>query len=67
MAQITISIDALKNEIMLRPEELADLLRMKPDSLTLWRHRNRGPNFVKLGSRVLYPESAVNDWLAANV
>ena len=38
-------------------------------STSFWKQRRvrgDGPPFIKLGSRVLYELTAVNDWLAAN-
>lgn len=51
---------------LLTPDEVAELLRVKPDTLRVWRYyRDRGPSFVKVGSAVRYRESDVERWLAA--
>ena len=34
-------------------------------TLTQWRHENRGPAYVKSGSRVLYKGQDLLDWLEA--
>ena len=36
-----------------------------PSTLAHWRSQGRGPAFIKLGSRVAYRGSALNQWLAA--
>jgi predicted site-specific integrase-resolvase len=54
-------------ETMLKASEVAEMLRVKPQTLRKWRWRGVGPRFVKIGktaqSRVLYPESAVTEWM----
>lgn len=54
------------------PRELAELAGIREGTLAAWRHRSkkepqapaRGPRFVKLGSIVRYPATAVHEWLA---
>ncbi|HSK80357.1 MAG TPA: helix-turn-helix domain-containing protein [Thermoanaerobaculia bacterium] len=50
----------------LTTQEAADLLRLKKNTLEVWRVQGRGPVFLKLGSRVLYERSALEDYAAAN-
>ena len=45
--------------------ELAALL--KPQTLIRWRCEGRGPRYVKLGGKVLYPGSALNEYIEARV
>ena len=59
---MTATVDLLTNE------ETSALLGIKPNTLEIWRHRGKGPPFVKMGSApqapVRYLRSAVMDWLA---
>lgn len=50
----------------LTTQEAADLLRLKKNTLEVWRVQGRGPVFLKLGSRVLYERAALEDYTAAN-
>ena len=36
-----------------------------PSTLAHWRSEDRGPSYIKIGSRVAYSGRALNDWLAA--
>ncbi|WP_412565616.1 helix-turn-helix transcriptional regulator [Thalassobius sp. MITS945101] len=36
------------------------------DKLAQWRHKGMGPAYYKIGRKVIYRGSALNDWLAAN-
>ena len=49
---------------LLTQETLAVELKMKPQSLADWRHRGKGPNYVKLGQLVRYRRSDIELWLA---
>jgi predicted DNA-binding transcriptional regulator AlpA len=49
----------------MRPNELAQLLHLKPKTLAEWRARSTGPAFIKTGPRlVLYTAAAVEAFLA---
>lgn len=49
---------------LLTSDEVAALLRVKPDTLRIWRYLgDRGPAFVKVGSAVRYRQSDVDAWL----
>jgi predicted DNA-binding transcriptional regulator AlpA len=47
-------------------DEAAALIGIKPSTLKFWRHKGRGPNFVKLGEAkqagVAYVETDVIEW-----
>ncbi len=43
----------------------AALLNLSPSTLAKWRVSGKGPKFVKLGSRVGYRTSDLEDWLDA--
>lgn len=53
-------------ERYLTTEELAEVARTAPSTVRYWRHLGKGPTGVKRGRRVLYPESAVERWLAGD-
>lgn len=36
-------------------------------TLNQWRHRGEGPDYIKLGNRVLYEGRVLNEWLDAHV
>lgn len=43
----------------LEQKELAERWRMSPRTLEQWRWQGRGPRFLKLGGRVVYPVKEV--------
>lgn len=54
---------------LLTNEQAAALLGVKPNTLKVWRHKGKGPAFIKLGDTpqapVRYLHATVADWLAA--
>lgn len=46
-------------EQFLTTEELAKRWRMSEKTLANWRCNNNGPDYIKVGSRVLYPLAGV--------
>lgn len=51
-------------ERYLTTDEVADALRTTPATVAYWRGRGTGPQGVRVGKRVLYPESSVRRWVA---
>ena len=53
---------------LLDTEQTAALLGIKPNTLEIWRHKGKGPEFLKLGDTpqapVRYFRSRVVEWLA---
>ena len=53
---------------LLDNEQTAAFLGIKPNTLEIWRHKGKGPAFVKMGDTpqapVRYRRSALADWLA---
>jgi excisionase family DNA binding protein len=47
----------------LTTEEVADLLRTSPESVRWWKQTSKGPAFVKVGRRILYPEAELLAWI----
>ena len=43
--------------------DAALLVLGRPSTLAHWRSEGRGPAFIKIGSRVVYAGTALNDWL----
>jgi len=52
---------------LLDNEQTATLLGIKPNTLEIWRHKGKGPEFLKLGNApqapVRYLRSKVVEWL----
>lgn len=53
-------------EDLLTPDEVADWLQTKRETLATWRTQNRGPAFVKVGASVRYRRKAVRDFIDNN-
>ncbi len=49
--------------VYLTPAEVSDRFRIRPFSLANMRNRGDGPEFVKFGSRVLYPLDKLEEYL----
>ena len=54
--------------------ELADRWRLSDQTLANWRHAGKGPPFIRVGGRVLYPISGIQSfeelasgWLASDI
>lgn len=47
----------------LTTEEFAEMARTSASTVRYWRHIGKGPKGVKRGRRVLYSETAVDEWL----
>ena len=46
-------------------DQLAQELRLKPDTLARWEARRQGPPCTRLGRKTLYRRAAVQDWIRA--
>ena len=53
----------MTERVYLTTSETADITRMKPQTLRVWRWRGDGPPFKKIGSRVFYDRSEVFAWI----
>ncbi|MEU4618843.1 helix-turn-helix domain-containing protein [Actinoplanes sp. NPDC023801] len=53
-------------EKYLTTEEVAEIARTAPSTVRYWRMVGKGPQGVKRGRRVLYPQSAVERWLTVD-
>lgn len=57
----------------LTSKELADRWRLSDQTLANWRHAGKGPPYIRVGARVLYPAEGIHafeklspNWLAAD-
>lgn len=50
---------------LLTERDLCVRLRLSPAHVQGMRRKGTGPQFVRIGKAVRYPEVAVSDWLAA--
>ncbi|MFZ5564615.1 MAG: helix-turn-helix transcriptional regulator [Thermodesulfobacteriota bacterium] len=58
-------IDADKK--LLTTVEAAEFLRIKPNTVEVWRTQGRGPRFVKLGGAVRYRTADLEAFIAASL
>jgi excisionase family DNA binding protein len=64
---MSVITDVASQRQLLTPEETADLLRVKVQTLAAWRCTKRTSlRWVKVGRRVLYPRQSVEAFLRAN-
>ena len=47
-------------------EEAAEYLGLAAITLNVWRHKGKGPSYVKMGSRVVYRLEALERWVGEN-
>ena len=61
---VTVNLDDL-----LTTKEAASVLSVKPNTLEIWRHKGRGPPFVRLGdgpcAPIRYVRAELSSWLAS--
>ena len=58
------NVQAALNNKLLTPSEVSNLLGVTTGTLQVWRTTRRYPlSFVKIGSRVMYRESAVLEFI----
>lgn len=58
--------NAQPNDKVWTIEQLAERLSVHPATLARWRSEGTGPDYIKVGRTILYPESAIQDWLKRN-
>lgn len=54
----------MQPEDTLTVEEVAEMCGVQPTTMRFWRHQNRGPVSVKVGRRLVYRRSDVEQWLS---
>jgi predicted site-specific integrase-resolvase len=52
-------------EIPKTQEEAARIIGVKPTTLSMWRHKGKGPIYIKVGRSCFYRESDIERWLDA--
>jgi len=52
---------------LLNTPEAAEFLGISASTMAQWRMLNKGPSFVKLGTRVMYRQIDLEAWLEANL
>jgi predicted site-specific integrase-resolvase len=50
----------MNEHVYLTSKEVADRWRLSDQTLANWRHAGKGPPYIRVGNRVLYPMEAVN-------
>lgn len=48
-------------------QEAARILQVSPRTLQAWRRKGRGPGYVKAGTKVIYPQVLLEEWLAGRL
>jgi excisionase family DNA binding protein len=52
--------------LIIGPDEAAELLKVAKGTLAKWRVSGLGPKFVRLGRKVGYRRSDLDDWISQN-
>jgi excisionase family DNA binding protein len=52
------------SEILFTPQELAEYLRVKINTVYAWKHRKQGPPHTGEGRLIRYRKGEVDAWLA---
>ena len=55
----------IPDEPLLTSKDVARICNVTPALVRFWRHKGKGPNYIKLGC-VRYRREDVEKWLAAN-
>lgn len=50
-------------DLFMTTSDLAERLRVSPDTVKKWRKTNAGPPAIRVGRVIRYRESDVMDWL----
>ena len=54
------------DDMYLTSSQAAEKLHLKPNTLEIWRHKNRGPKYSKIGGKILYSEHDIKAYVADN-
>lgn len=52
----------MSDRLYLTSKELAHRWRLSEQTLANWRHARKGPPFVRIGGRILYPTASLSDY-----
>ena len=50
---------------LVNTKQAAEILGLKPNTLEIWRCHNKGPRYKKLGRRILYDLTDLEDFAAS--
>jgi len=50
---------------LMNGHEAAAKLGIHPSTLARWRSEGAGPKYVQMGARIMYRESAIEQWITA--
>lgn len=64
---MTMDRGILLQPIGIREQEAAETLGVSTSALRAWRSQGRGPAFSRLGRRVIYPVSALEEYVRKNL
>lgn len=56
----------IDSQMFLTAKEVADLLRLKPITLAIWRSSGRGPKYFKIGGSIRYSGADIELWANAD-
>ena len=57
----------VRERVVLSEGKTAEYLGVSPSTLRSWRSQLKGPKFVRLGSRIGYPTSEIDQFIRANL
>ena len=55
----------MMTEVPKTTEQAATILGVKPTTLAMWRHKGRGPRYIKIGRSCFYLERDIESWIDA--
>ena len=55
------------NNVLLTTTEAAQILRVKPNTLEVWRSQGRSPKFLKINGAVRYRATDLDDFIVASI
>jgi hypothetical protein len=58
--------DVVANYRLLDSVDVAEILRITPTRLCIWRNEGKGPSFIRVGRLVRYRLRTILNWLSEN-
>jgi hypothetical protein len=55
------------DEPLLREDEAAKELNVRPQTMAAWRYRGKGPSYVRVGKLIFYKPSQIREYVDASV
>jgi hypothetical protein len=55
------------DEPLLREDEAAEELNVRPQTMSAWRYRGTGPSYVRVGKLIFYKPSHLREYVDARV